>query len=398
VRKSRDAIAAGPEHLETGQVLLLSAGHLIHDAYPAFLAPLIPLLKLKLGISNALAGTLAAFLRSSSLVQPFIGYLADRTNARWFVVLAPGATAAFMSLLGVAPSYLLAIPLLMLAGLSHAAYHAPAPAMVARVSGGRVGTGMSVFMMGGELGRAAGPLAAVAAVEWFGLEGTYGAALPGLFTSIVMARLLPPIGRGAAAPGGAGFRSLLRERRGPLAALLAFVFTRALLVGSVTVFMPTVLIGRGMSLAQAGAGYALFELAGAAGALAGGTLSDRVGRRRTLAVTQLATVPCFLILALGPGGSVGVFLAVTGFVVFSATPVVLAIVQEMLPEARSTASGLFFSLNYLSTGLAAFLFGAGADALGVQQAFGLLAFTPLLSLPCIVFLPARSYFPRPASA
>ncbi len=59
------------------------------------------------------------------------------------MVLAPGATAVFMSLLGVAPSYLLAIPLLVMAGLSHAAYHAPAPAMVAQVSGGRVGTGMS---------------------------------------------------------------------------------------------------------------------------------------------------------------------------------------------------------------------------------------------------------------
>ncbi len=71
-----------PRGLETGSVLLLSAGHFTHDAYPAFLAPLIPLLKVKLGLSNALAGTLAAFLRSSSLVQPFIGYLADHTNAR----------------------------------------------------------------------------------------------------------------------------------------------------------------------------------------------------------------------------------------------------------------------------------------------------------------------------
>lgn len=109
-------------------------------------APLIPLLKTKLGLSNALAGTLATFLRSSAPVQPFIGYWADRTNPRWLVVLAPGGTALFMSLLGASPTYLLTVPLLVLAGLSHAAYHAPAPAMVAHVSGERVGTGMSLFM------------------------------------------------------------------------------------------------------------------------------------------------------------------------------------------------------------------------------------------------------------
>ena len=54
------------------------------------------------------------------------------------MVLAPGATALFMSLLGASPSYIAMVPLLVLAGLSHASYHAPAPAMVACMSGDRV--------------------------------------------------------------------------------------------------------------------------------------------------------------------------------------------------------------------------------------------------------------------
>ena len=382
---------AGSNRLESGKIALLSAGHLIHDAYPAILAPLIPLLKAKLGLSNALAGTLATFLRSSALVQPFIGYWADRTNPRWLVVLAPGGTALFMSLLGASPTYLLAVPLLVLAGLSHAAYHAPAPAMVAYVSGERVGTGMSIFMMGGELGRAAGPLMAVGAVRWFGLERTYVAAVPGVLASVMMARLLGPIQRPARRRDGAGIGAILAEKRRPLAMLLGFVSTRALLVGSLTVFTPAYLTARGMTLAQAGTGYALLELAGAAGALAGGTLSDRMGRRRTLVAVQALSAPCVYALAAGPEGMVGVFLALAGFVVFSATPVMLAVVQELLPEARSTASGLFFSLNYLSTGLSAVLFGALADALGIQRAFGLLAFAPLLTLPFALLFPAPPF-------
>ena len=56
-------------------------------------------------------------------------------------------------------------------GVSVAAFHAPAPAMIGRVSGVRIGLGMSIFMASGELARAAGPLIAVWAVATWGLEG-----------------------------------------------------------------------------------------------------------------------------------------------------------------------------------------------------------------------------------
>lgn len=391
IGRSKDAASSA---FETGKVVLLSAGHFIHDTYPAFLAPLIPLLKEKLALSNALAGSLATFLRSSSLVQPFIGYLADRISARWFVILAPGTSALFMSLLGASPSYLLLLPLLVMTGLSHAAYHAPAPAMIATVSGDRVGKGMSLFMMGGELGRAAGPLIIITAVGWFGLEGSYVAALPGLLASVMMARMLRPTPRPVRRDGEFGLRALLVERRRPLGVLLAFVAIRAIVVGSVTVFTPAYLMSRGMTLVQAAAGYALFELAGAAGALAGGTLSDRMGRRRTLIATQLLSVPFFYVLVTGPADLVAPFLALTGFLVLSGSPVVLALVQELLPEARSTASGLYFSLNYIATGLAAVLFGVLADALGLERAFALLAFAPLLTLPLAMLLPDPLQAPK----
>jgi FSR family fosmidomycin resistance protein-like MFS transporter len=374
---------------ETGKVIILSAGHFIHDTYPAFLAPLIPLLKQKLGLSNTLAGTLATFLRSSSLVQPFIGYLADRISARWLVVLAPAATALFMSFLGAAPSYVFMVPLLILTGLSHAAYHAPAPAMIAHVSGERVGAGMSLFMMGGELGRAAGPLVIVAAVRWFGLEHSYVTAIPGLLATAAMAKTLGPAPPPPKQDDGFALRTVLSERRRPLAFLSAFIFIRALVVGSVTVFIPAYLTTRGMTVAQAAAGYALFELAGAGGALGGGTFSDRAGRRRTLIAGQVLVVAPFYALAAGPQEWIAPLLAVTGALVFSGTPVILALVQELLPEARSTASGLYFSLNYLSAGLAAILFGVAADTLGMQRAFTLLAFVPILTLPFALVLPAR---------
>jgi FSR family fosmidomycin resistance protein-like MFS transporter len=362
-------------------VILLSIGHGIHDMYPAFLAPLLPLLQVKLGLSNTLAGSLATFLRSSSLAQPFIGYLADRTSARLFVILAPGATAVCMSLIGVAPSYGYAALLLLLVGLSHASYHAPAPAMVAHVSGERVGAGMSFFMTGGELGRALGPVLIVFLVQWLGLERSYLAAIPGLVFTALLFWLVGPIQRTAKPLEHADLRAILRDRRSPLLLLLAFICTRALLVGSLGVFTPTYLTTRDLSLAQAAAGYAVLELAGAAGAMAGGTISDRLGRRRTLLLGQSLAIPCFFAMAFGPLWLIFPLLALTGFVVFSTTPVALATLQEWLPEARSLAGGLYFSLNYIATGLTALLFGILADRIGVQPAFNLLGLVPLATLP-----------------
>ncbi|MCZ7670309.1 MAG: hypothetical protein M5U34_25670 [Chloroflexi bacterium] len=48
--------------------------------------------------------------------------------------------------------------MLLAVGVSVACFHAPAPAMIAKLSGPRVGKGMSIFMASGELGRALGPV------------------------------------------------------------------------------------------------------------------------------------------------------------------------------------------------------------------------------------------------
>jgi FSR family fosmidomycin resistance protein-like MFS transporter len=210
----------------------------------------------------------------------------------------------------------------------------------------------------------------------------------------MMAGLLEPMPRPARQKDGAGIWTLLVERRRPLAILLGFIALRALVLGTVSVFTPAYLMARGMTLAQAAWSFALLELAGAAGALAGGTISDRLGRRRTLIAIQLATVPFFYTLTAGPEALLIPLLVLTGVLIFSGAPIILAMVQEMLPEARSTASGLYFSLSYILTGLSAFLFGAAADLLGIQTAFTLLAFAPLLTLPLALLLPERPQFSR----
>jgi len=70
--------ASAPSVFETGKVATLAAVHFIHDTFTSFIAPLLPLLIEKLGLSLTLAGSLSVFSGLPSLFNPFLGVLADR--------------------------------------------------------------------------------------------------------------------------------------------------------------------------------------------------------------------------------------------------------------------------------------------------------------------------------
>lgn len=365
---------------------MVALAHFVHDTYPAFLAPLIPLLTEKHGLSLTLAGSLVLFMRASSLVQPFIGYLADRTGLQYFVIVAPALTAVFMSALGLAPSYVLLVPLLIFTGLSTAMFHAPAPAMITSVSGQTIGKGMSFFMAGGELGRSIGPLFIVAVVGGVGLESAYLAAVPGVLASVILYRVMGPASSHLST-ASLSIRAALNARRTPLLLLLGITLFRGVTVFSFVTFLPTYLTETGRSLFFAGAAVSVFELAGVAGALVGGTLSDRLGRRAIFLIAYTAVVPLLFAFLHVTGLVAFPLLLLAGFVALSAGPVGLTVVQELFSDNRSTATGLYISFSMITSGVSTTLFGALADSIGLPAAMNLIVFVPLLGIPLALLLP-----------
>ena len=369
-------------------VLLVSLAHMVHDTYPAFLAPLLPLLQAELGLSYLMAGGLAAFFRSSFLVQPLIGFWADRHNLRACVIMAPAATGLFMSALGVAPSYAILVLLLICAGLSHAAFHAPAPALMMHISGPYPGRGMSFFMTGGEVGRALGPVLIGGVVSLVGLSWSMLAAVPGLLVTPLLARLFSTAHGETYQPKAMPLGKIMGARLGLLARLFLLMTVRCFMIGSVTIFLPGLLTSRGAALFAAAGALSLFELAGAGGALVAGTWSDRVGIRRVLLLAHIATPPCLLAMTWSHGWATALLLIPAGVVILSTGPVLLTLSQQVLPEARGTAGGLYFGMNQLLTGLSSLGFGALIDAIGIQPAFVLASLVPLLGLPLLPGVPA----------
>ncbi len=378
-------VKTGEDDFHTDQVFTIVGGHFIHDAYAAFISPLLPLIIEKLSISLTQAGLLWGFIQIPALLNPFIGYLADKVSVRYFVILAPAITATLMSALGFAPNYLSLAILLFAAGISVAAFHAPAPAMIGRISGNQLGKGMSIFMAGGELGRTIGPLVAVWAVSLWTLDGMYRVMLVGWVTSLILYWRLHNIP--ARSDQRQSLREMLPAARRLFVPLIGIVVPRQFLTTALAVYLPTFMSMEGSSLWVAGASLSIWELAGVGGALAGGTLSDRFGRQVVLIVSTVSS-SILMLLFLGVQGwlLVPVLLAL-GFSALSTAPVLLAIVQEHLPHNRALANGLFLSITFLARPLAAFILGLIGDNIGLRSAYFWSAIISLVATPAIFFLP-----------
>ncbi len=370
-------------------VLTVAGGHFVHDTFTAFFAPLLPLLRAELGLSLAEAGALTVFRQMPSLLNPLIGFWADRTRRlRWFVVLAPGLTATGMTLLGWTHSYAALAVLLLAVGLSVAMFHAPAPALVARLAEPHTGRGMSIFMAAGELGRAVGPVLAVSAVGWWGLPGLPRlAALGWLASAVLFVRLarLEPVARHRRW----GLRALRRWAVSWVPALAVLIVGRAFVVGALGTFLPTFLHDQGHTLQAAGWRFSLYEAAGVVGALVAGTLSDFLGRKRTVALTQgLAVLFLWLFLLSPPAWRVA-WLLPLGFTALAAQPVMLALVQDHAAEARATTNGVYLALSFLLRPWVVTVVGALGDHWGLARAFGVGGGLALLSLLALLWLPGE---------
>ena len=367
------------------RVLMIISAHFIHDTYSAFLAPLLPSLIEKLSLTYAQAGSLSAFTQLPSLLNPILGYLDDKINLRILVILSPAITATTMTCLGIAPNYASLAILLFITGLSITAFHAPSPGMIARVSGYRVGKGMSLYMAAGELGRTMGPLLASWGLLTFTLRGMFPIAIPGWIASLVIFLRFNRIS--VHVETQSGFREIIPVARRLFAPVIGIVFFRSFLITGLSVYLPTLLTGEGASIWKAGTTLAIYQFAGVIGAILGGTVSDKVGRKPVLFTVSLLAPIMVLVFLKSTGWLILPVLFLAGFFGLSSQPIMLAIIQDHLPNNRSIGNGVFMTISFICLSLSAVGIGMLGDRIGLRQAFMWTGIAGLLVIPLILALP-----------
>jgi MFS transporter, FSR family, fosmidomycin resistance protein len=373
-------------------VFLITAAHFFHDMYPSFLAPLIPLLTHKFGLSLFLAGFLQPAQRLGSLSQPVIGYYADRTSVRLFLVITPITTALVTCSLGIAPNALVVVLLLLASGVSSALFHAPAIGSVAAAAGRRSGLGMSIFMNGGDFGRSIGPIVVVSIINHFGLHGTALAFIPAFAIGVVTFLGLGTIRLRSAPRTRRDLFGALRTQGPALRRLLSVIMVRGVVLNAFALFIAEYLTKRGDPLTYAGIATSVFFFAGVIGGFVGGTLSDHVGRRPIILCSlTFSALPLFMFTVLrGVPSIIALFFA--GLLLLCTTPVTLAAMQELLPHDRATGAGLAITAEYTVSALGTIIIGLIADHVGLPHVIQVLTLIPLLGIPLAIMLPETREF------
>jgi FSR family fosmidomycin resistance protein-like MFS transporter len=371
-----------------GPLLVLCISHFFIDLYSSALSAFQPILVDRLGLTLTQAGLLGGLLVfSSSTTQPLYGYLADRLRSRLFTVLAPAVAGIFISLAGVAPSYSIAIALVLLGGAGISSFHPQGTMLAAQGVTENRGRWMAIFISSGTLGLALGPSFLSALAGRFGAESLPFAMIPGLVMTGILFYRIPAssIAAGAAKFDLAPLKAIWK----PLTLHYLLVFIRSIVQISFTQFLPLYLNKeRGYTLEAASMSLSLYLASGALGGFVGGNLADRFGGRRVILISMIASVPFLAGFFLFGGLASKICLALGGLVLLFTIPVNVTMGQQLAPAHAATVSALMMGFAWGSAGMIFIpLVGLLADhytlhnALFALTAFPILGFLLALKLP-----------------
>ncbi len=363
----------------------ISLAHFTHDVYSSFLSPLLPLIIEKLGLNYFLAGSLTLYGRLPSLMNPIIGWLADKVVIRYFVIFTPAITAISMSLIGLANSYFQLLVLLLIMGMSAAFFHVPAPVLIKNVSGDKRGLGMSFYALAGEGARALGPLLIVSAVSWWGLEGSWRVMPLGLLASIILYFRLRKLKDFDIKP----VAKKQKLAKGQLSKLVAFfviitgyILGRGVIRSLLVTFLPTYYMNSGNTLWTSTSVLVMVELAGAAGTLLAGNYSDKIGRKKTLIIIAIIVPVLMFLFNITSGIIAIIFLALSGLFLFGSAPVLLALVHDYKSDRPSFINSIYMTLSFVFGAGSNMLVGFLSDIYGLENLF---VYSPILGLFAIPF-------------
>ncbi|PKG33319.1 MAG: MFS transporter [Methanoregula sp.] len=364
---------------------------MITDIYMPVLPAILPLLIAENGYSYLTAGLLVtAYNVTSSFTQPAIGWLSDKRGLTISVSISLFISAVFVALMGVVHNYYLVMAFAVLAALGHACFHPTALSLVSRLcSAENRGRITSYFVVGGNLGYAIGPVLAGVLVWGFGLPGLVLLIIPALIMVFVLRRLLPG---GMAAVREAHATPLHKvadvPSKWPFVILMVASILRAWAVFAAITYLPMYLVSEGYSLVVASTVLTLMLLTGVAGQVAGGHISDRVGRKEFMVFALAGAVPLFYLFFASSGILQLIILLCFGFCLWSTFAVAVAMSHELLPGNVGLASGVMLGLAIGFGGLGVAVNGMIADTYSLTAAIGTI---PLPIIGAVILMALLPY-------
>jgi MFS transporter, FSR family, fosmidomycin resistance protein len=382
-------------------LVALSATHLLNDTIQSLIPAIYPIIKQSYQLDYVQIGLISlTFQISASLLQPFVGFVTDRRPMPYSMVVGMTCSLIGLIALAYAGSYALLLLASACVGLGSSIFHPEAIRMARNASGGQHGFAQAIFQIGGQTGSAVGPLLAAfvivprgqTSLTWFS-----GAALVAILLMIWIARsdvripARPP--RKADVGRATETESAARPSRSvivAIAVLIVLLFSKYAYTASFTSFYTFYLMGKfGVSIQTSQMMLFLFLASSAVGALGGGIVGDRIGRRPIIWFSILGALPFTLIVPYADLFWTGVLTIVINLIMSSAFSAILIYALELLPGRVGLVGGFFYGVTFGLAGIAAALLGALADQVGIETVYRICSFLPAMGL-LAWFLPQPS--------
>jgi FSR family fosmidomycin resistance protein-like MFS transporter len=374
-------------------LVTLMLGHFTVDSYVGLLPVLYPLLIHRFQLDLETVGLVTlAYSGMASVSQPLFGILADRYGTR-LTGIALAWTAATFACVGFMPSFPALVAVAALAGLGSGAFH-PLGALTVRglLPDRGANTAMSVYVTGGTIGVAAGPLIGIVLFGLFGTRGTLLTLLPGTAIGAYLLLAMRRRGRRRATPAASAQHAAGPRRAIPLipiAATVGMMASRNCTVFTLQGFTPTWYHQLGYQPWFYGPLVTTLVLSSALGTVGCGALADRFGRKTVINVCVLLSIPAVALYVLVPGPLGFLWAVLVGFLAASTAPLTLMIAQELMAGRAGLASGLVMGLAFVTGAIGVPITGAVADHVGLQLALGLQVVVVVATIGIGLLLPSE---------
>ena len=378
-------------------LLVACATHFLHDAFSDLLYVFLPLWAAEFGLSFVQVGVIrTAYSGGMALFQVPAGFLAERLGERRILAAGTAVTAlGFVAVSGVG-SFLPLLVVLLLAGLGSGVQHPLSSSVVSKAyESGLRRAALGTYNFAGDLGKIAGSVLAAGAAVLVGWRvAGAGVGALGLMGALLLLLALARLEAGARpsheeAAAGAGSGWGIRDGRGFGALAAIGMIDNATRTAFLT-FLPFALLGKGATVSAIGGALALVFAGGAAGKFVCGLVAERLGVIRTVVLTETATAAGILAILGAPLPAALAILLPLGIALNGTSSVLYGTVADLvLPERRSRAYGLYYTLSVGASALAPSVYGLVSDAAGVPVTLGLVAAVVLLTVPlCFALRPA----------
>src|SRR6478735_12169743 len=181
----------------------------------------------------------------------------------------------------------------------------------------------------------------------------------------------------------------LRPAAKPLTLLYFTIVLRTATTYAFMTFTPTLLTQQGWSIGEASTAVSLYLFSSGIGGLLGGPMSDRIGARRVIVWTMIASVPFMALSPHLPPLGFTAMLAVGGLLLQSTLPISVTFAQTFVKGGAATVSSLMMGFAWGMGSLTVPLIGMGADRFGIQPTLAVVAFIPWLGAMLAWQLPEK---------